>query len=411
MEAEKWTYVVVISEHNIAELYSCLHFKPARVITIASPYFSNENERFCQILSSRLPDCHISSPSTEGLNGDNFLGTLRWAKQMLLPQFNPEEKWVLNVTGGTKAMILALEKSLSWDEIHYKSVRDPQLETWRLVQDEDALMSFSKSNCKIDIECDLTVLEAMNLYPIKLHKDKTEHFVSSPPVLALAEEIGATIDDADHIHFKLEAQLEKVWRRDKKYTDAWQLIPWHDFNAESEQALNEIQAWCEKVANQCDRILALSEQGLSVLCQYKRSDPRLSEKRWLEGRWLEDLLVVWLKEAGIVDEHIHKGLNIKTLDEKDNQGSELEIDLCILRHQKLYMIEVKAGVPNYRKLSDAVRQITRFNKNTMANKGLFIGPWAVDKLTDIRTKNFTALCKGSRIRSLKSKQELLDFIL
>ena len=74
-------YVVLVSDHNLAELRACLYFKPHHVWLIATQRMQVEAQRFRQVLQSKLPqtDIHqIGDSAQMSLQGERANEVAAW---------------------------------------------------------------------------------------------------------------------------------------------------------------------------------------------------------------------------------------------------------------------------------------------------------------------------------------------
>ena len=124
-------YCLVVSDHNVSELECCITLQPAVTVLIASQRFVAAAQRFARTLRARLPACSVLIPVNDELplTGDTFANCDHWIAQVLTPALqelktlsqHEESLWYLNVTGGTKAIALALSRLHYWHVWHYKA--------------------------------------------------------------------------------------------------------------------------------------------------------------------------------------------------------------------------------------------------------------------------------------------------
>ena len=62
----KCLYVIIVSEHNVAELRACLHLKPIRIWLIVTQRMRKQAARLRCVLAIKLPDSQIFSFESGG---------------------------------------------------------------------------------------------------------------------------------------------------------------------------------------------------------------------------------------------------------------------------------------------------------------------------------------------------------
>lgn len=398
-------YVIIISTHNVAELYACLQFSPTRVLTIATQHFKAAEERFHRVLRRLKPKIERMKVMTEGLHGDQFHQGYYWAKLHLHSYLRPKHKKVLNATGGTKALILALEQAIDWDQIHYKGINSSSIEVIPMENHRFREEERREASCQIDplIYQQVAVDDICHLYLENMLPDKTSVYPKPNGSIDLATKIWSIIEQPHHPHWHLAKYLNNAWR-DKKSLSISQM----DFEGDEEWMAFKI--WSQYISESLPNLLKVGKDGIEILLDYTHCKQTLFNRKWLEGGWLEELVYQWIYDSGIASQHIHVSMNVQANNNKnDAQGSEREIDLCILNNEKLTIIEVKAGVPNRSMLTQAERQLSSVGSFFPAsNKVLFLGPWAQDKLpTNQLKREFQSQCRAAGVYVVMDQASLL----
>ena len=401
-EMKKWDYVVIISEHNISEMYACLYFKPQRILMIATNYFKDAEGRFTQIMKQKLPMVDCVSVDTENLQGDSFYETKEWISEKLLPIFDENNQQVLNATGGTKALSIALEKSIDWYQVHYKPMTKNTVEIWA---DDWAVAEreIHPSNSLID---DFSINDACSLYIDKIDKDKTPHFVpDEEQALNISKKMWSCLVDG-HIHVEFAKYLSKLWATNR--TQEWTRIKWDEFNLDEIQ-LHELQIWFEILSQLCPDVLRTLPLGLLIRTRFNGNKKIKAQREWVKGTWLEDLVLHWLLEDLKMPENlIHAGMQIETdIEAKNRQGSGREIDICLLHNQQIFLIEIKADLPTHTDFKNAVRQLASIVALKGAQKILLLGPWASKTFFEKEQEN-ESLARGSQVQVITSKAQLIE---
>ena len=418
-----WDYIVIISDHNITETFACLHFRPKRVITVATKAFKKQSIRFQEVLKKKLPGIQFYDTDTDGLIGESFYETTAWIPNNLTPHFCPQHKQVLNVTGGTKALSIALEKGINWFQVHYRSWNSRSIEIWEYAQSTRELKQNLLQDQKfiepvgILIE-EFSVDDACLLYLDRIEKDKTLYFKPEFPIaIQTMEAMWACLDQPEHPHSIIAKQLALHWYEKSKdeTIDEWALLPWESVLSPtiSKAAMS---SWCNSLAAICDDILKIEDSGLRVRLKFnknitiskKEAKRAFDQQKWLISTWLEDLVYHWLNDAGIPANHLHTGMYIKTDKESEqSQGSERELDICLFYHQAIYIIEIKAGFKSRNDYKEAIRQLASITAIIGAKRILFLGPWATKIYNENKDEN-ESIARGCNIHVITDKTSLLS---
>ncbi len=147
---ERVLYVVVASEHNVAELLACLTFRPAAVFILASDFIrrparqggQSPDQRLEQVLRKKLPGTEVRTLAAGGLTGSRLSDDLAWLRTHLVPLVEAARdaglEPVLNLTGGTKTLTVALLTAVDWSALHYKDLNSPLIQEWIPGREEQA---------------------------------------------------------------------------------------------------------------------------------------------------------------------------------------------------------------------------------------------------------------------------------
>ncbi len=418
-----WDYIVIISDHNITETFACLHFMPQRVITVATKTFKKQARRFQQVLENKLPGIQFCDVDTHDLVGESFYETIAWIPNNLTLNFYPQHKQVLNVTGGTKALSIALEKGINWFQVHYRSWNNSSIEIWeydqttkKLKHDLPVDQKFIEPIGKLIEE--FSVDDACLLYLDHIEKDKTLYF---KPELSLAiqvmETIWSCLDHQDHPHSIIANHLSSHWyeKTRVKNRDGWILLTWDTLVSPTTNK-SKMKLWCNSLADICNDIFKIEDNGLNIRLRFKKNigfskseAKRASDQqKWLISVWLEDLVYHWLNDGGIPANHLHTGMFIKTDKEYEkSHGSERELDICLFYHQAIYIIEIKAGFKDRNDFKEAIRQLASITAIIGARRILFLGPWATRIYNENKDEN-ESIARGCNIHVITDKTSLLS---
>ena len=137
MSARSLLYVVIVSEHNLAELRACVHFQPQSIWLITSDRMIKSAQRLHRILEKKLPHSRLEilgHSSELPLKGEFMAEVGVWVTQYLQPRLQQQNHsdCILNMTGGTKALSFVLTQAHPWQELHYQPFQDSEAYLERL---------------------------------------------------------------------------------------------------------------------------------------------------------------------------------------------------------------------------------------------------------------------------------------
>lgn len=395
-------YVLIVSDHNIAEFRECLHLKPKNIYLVTTQSKQKPAERLQKQLINNLKDSNIQI-----LNGDDFKGNYyaeikEWVISTFLPiakNWQQGEKSVLNMTGGTKILSTALLQCFNgWHEVHYVPYNDKrknlEVECFTIKQ---GMLSYEKSIIIDDI---LSPMTAISLYAddIKsIHENPCRKSEGSL-ALALMRLEAQTIEGktADNPFTAVVPILNKLWWQDNNYNKE-SLISWNEFGLDR----NIIQPFLERLDNLNESpILTYDDKG--VLIPNKKVFGSKSKKhkmaknwiKWIEGDWFEQLVYYWLLQVGLQKNAIATSVDIKR-DKQDNSG---ETDLLVFYGQNVCFLETKADKNPEQGFSDFERQLTSQSDGLgLVKKYLILAP-KIKKQADLQQwESFERLCKSRRV--------------
>lgn len=372
-------YVCIVSDHNLPDLEAVLTFTPATVVLLATPGFAEPARRLRQQIEHALPGCQVLQPSVP-IRGDSLTEAQQWATHDLSPQLSRlSERAVLNLTGGTKALALALLHGHHWTECHYKAFQRPLLERFTLRQGQPApLPDHELKAAGID--------QAVRLYCDIRH---TPHRPSACG-LALARQLWQGLEQGDAGLLALFKVFNRVWalERDEPHwkhnTVGW---PRHTLN-------QAVLPWFEQL-QQLDPEHIYSDEQQLYFPGNRRNRKESGLRQWISGGWLEELVYYWLSQV-IPEQQL--ALNVRSQTNPDNH-SQREADVLLLHKGVTWVMEIKADVPPGHALSDMENQLSshaeRYGKT---RKVLFIGPELRKKLEkNNKWESFAGRCKGNRV--------------
>ena len=93
MSARSLLYVVIVSEHNLAELRACVHFQPQSIWLITSDRMIKSAQRLHRILEKKLPHSRLEilgHSSELPLKGEFMAEVGVWVTQYLQPRLQQQ---------------------------------------------------------------------------------------------------------------------------------------------------------------------------------------------------------------------------------------------------------------------------------------------------------------------------------
>lgn len=269
-------------------------------------------------------------------------------QQLNTLQFNDDDQLIVNITGGTKIMTLAV----------YEYFRQLGAQIFYVVPNSKKYIKvFPKTRQKqYDFQTNLTVEQYIKAYGFDIKND-TPNYGS-------------------------KKQAQKLLEKN---------LPYFDPNCSNNPYVNvilELQRIRKKV-----EINAI--EGLNLLLEEFEFTPQKSgilseeEIKYLTGGWLEELLYFQvIDELQIEPEYIKRGLFIH------RSGVVNELDIVFVHNNKLYILEPKVSVYYYQegKKMTTLREIVYKSDSLQDEFGLYAN-WAIVTLSSMRDSagNFNQL--------------------
>lgn len=403
MSLNSLTYVCVVSDHNLPELEAILSYQPKTIILIATKDYFAAAERLKKevIKSLGKSEKSVVLADTSGLTGEELSNSQQWVKNTLVSLLEQHEApYFLNLTGGTKAMAIALLYGYNWAECHYKAFGGKEIERFVIKEQQPVVLT-----CQAPPTKPVTIQQAVGLYcetqnlTNKLPSEKEQH---------LAQKLWDALDQQDVGIHALFKTLDKIWsqqRNEKKWQQDQVTLEWSEFND-----LELVKPWLERFATLDKQSIEIQEAGVVLPGNRRaRSEQTLQAfklKGWIAGGWLEDIVYHWLADKIPADQLV---LNLQTQSNYD-ASSQREADILLLHKGKTWVMEIKADLPPGQKLPDLENQLSggarRYGK---AQKILFIGPELKHKLEkDGRLEGFKGRCKGNQVTLCYNKAGLFE---
>lgn len=394
-------YVILLSEHNVAEFKAILQFKPKIVHVLCTKKILSKktHQKFQEafnnselIKNANIKLRFIEEPDNINLIGDRVQEVEHWIKSVFdnyaKKYFKDDERVVLNNTGGTKPISFLMSQAYPWNEIHYC----PYLPNEN--DDFVDILTLDKNSFKYgrseNIHEIFTPLDHIRLYADTIFKlnnpDKITKHANSIQIAELRLQ-GQFLDKASSTnHFPaITAILERLWISDiyknlaeeatrnkankdytkpKFYKIEWDMFkPYYDNDFDNNSLINFFETLYE-LDDYMNKNFKYDEQGIDLPTHF--NNKATNWKKWISGTWLEQLIHQWLIDFHIAEHKIQVGIN-----PSKESGSGNELDILILDKNNLKFFEVKADIPNRNKLTDTISQVIN-QSNALGKVDLFL---------------------------------------
>ncbi len=127
-------YVIVVSDHNLAELRACRYWHKQRALlsvwlVMSKRMRDHAGPRLRSQLENMTPKLTLMELSDDSFKGETLSTDITpWIQSKLLPQLRAlgDVPCVLNFTGGTKNLVEDMISSYAWTSLHYQPYVDGQ---------------------------------------------------------------------------------------------------------------------------------------------------------------------------------------------------------------------------------------------------------------------------------------------
>jgi hypothetical protein len=392
-------YVLIVSDHNLAELRACLYYKPRHIWLVASQRMQQPAERLSKVLQAQCPSAQLeilqALPNVP-FGGNTLEETATWLNRVFTPkimQFNEKVKHycVLNMTGGTKTLSYLLTRVYDWQEIHYQPFFGNKVPLERFclsAQDLEILPN-------IDLAC-VTISPKDNaLLYMDFVRSHTPNSIRKHPN---SLELALSRLEYSQEWKKITDLLEQGWQQNE--TSKFVSVTCsQEINAEFIMLLN-------RVIESKSAPIGLNQQTLTFPSIHHKAYKEW--RKWVSGDWYEQLTEHWLTtEYHIKPEHILT--NVQLSNKTDPQGQES--DTLLQYNNKLYVIEIKADIPKYKTLGEMESQLTSLSGQLgKVEKVLIVSPMLKAKYSNEQWLSFKLRCKGKNVKLLTvgTKEDLKE---
>lgn len=393
----KTAYVCLISEHNIAELESCLYHQPSDIVLVVTTSMDKHANHFHRVIQEKLPNSQIHHPYDANfpLQGDNVANTKTWIANVLTPTLNHLQaaRYGLNLTGGTKLLALGIAQSREWDWIDYKSFGKKDIGIF--YQSPTASPALPDTIPAPIVQ----IADAARLY-VEDYLPSTEKWaaVDLAHRQHLAQKIWYALEGEQHASDPVLATLFKY------FSQQWYGTAFTDTLPVDDPALAE---WVKAFDTLLPGSIALDNDGRLFLSKSGKSK---AWQKWISGGWLEELAYGWLIEEGMNDTQI--ALNV-TNHRNSEQGRE--VDIIGLLNGQLFIVEAKADKQPEQSNGQLVQQLLSIDVYGKSKKILLLGPEARRTMQrkgeqQRSWQDFEARCQASFVKLACSRPELIKSV-
>ena len=411
-------YVCVISEFTLPTLEACLSLRPERIVLIASDgeAFAKQARHLQGLLRERLGGSRVeilSSDSTgQNLDGDDIAANQAWLAGHLLPRLQEVTRHggvcAANLTGGTKAMALALAACHDWQRLDYQPLGNKPMQSVRATHQPHYQAQPSAPHLH-----DAKPLDIALLHNEKARISKPNPVREHPCALELAQRIWDAQQAQQLALQALFTGFERIWVHEREQHQQSSItLEWLQFLADSSDAmayLDDIRAWVTKLGCLHTPSLLYADALHITLPGNTNSKAHKQLRDWISGDWLEQLVRHWLVQKDIPATAMECNI---TCAEEDNSGSQREADLLIHHRHVTSLIEIKAGLPPDKTPGELENQLSslgsRFGKT---RKALFLGPEALRAMrAQRRSEDFWLRCRANQVTLLLTPEQLHSFV-
>ncbi|MFD2230670.1 hypothetical protein [Alkalimarinus sediminis] len=396
-----------MSKHNLPELECCINLMPQYLFLVVSDNteIQQYTARFSQQIEKYLPDTEIikiEDPHIR-LSGDDMEESYQWIDQQLKPlleRYSDSQKG-LNITGGTKVLVMPLVSVTDWDFIDYKAQSTNYIQRHFPLDEK-----FSKITLP-PLNVESAVALYSNYHTVEVRKHLPEQQIETR--INTAEKLWHGLQHKEQGLIALFEMLTQLWsiNRDQHLVSEV-VVPWDEITRKPE-VREQLIEWVRRLNALCPEALKAEEHYLTIPGNKIKAANIKNWKNWLCGKWLEELVYAWLLSTDLHEKQI--SLNIQSGSEKSS-ASQREADLLILSNGQIYVVEIKADIPPNGKVKSIEEQISSLGDRFGSTKKiLLLGPEAVDKLNkQKKMQDFELRCKSNYVSLCTSKQQLLKIV-
>jgi hypothetical protein len=413
-------YVCVLSKYNLPQLEAILARRPSDVLFVVSDFQPARDgaENLSVLLEEKLPGIRIHRPEWQdgiALSGDDLLNSQQWVAQTLVPYLNHYKEgypcW-LNLTGGTKAITLALTLGYPWDRLDYKPISKNHLFGFDFQAGNTPSDRFSAVDTALLPA--VTPEHVARIYNRKMQQNQPNPLRQQKASVPLAEALFEGLDQQDPALMQIFNALSRIWshqRDDKQWKQAQLTLPLNEFLQDSSNNHDpDLLGWLKRLEQLDPASFCLEDDILT----FPGNNPGHNKayrhfRNWLSGDWLEQLTGHWLttlpNNLAIPASAIAYGIKAGDAEKSDELR---EADLLIHHKGRTYIIEVKADIPPGSHSKEATQQLSSLHAFGQANRLLMVGPEFRHRLIQNNDwLSFRERCADMNIRVCSNRDDLL----
>lgn len=411
-------YVILVSEHNMAEFRACLFLQPKNIHMIITKSMIKPAKRLATVLEKNGFDIHAIGIEkniqeiTENdvtLEGECAQEIISWVAQTFRPyakkHFKNKKGAILNMTGGTKSLASVLIQALRWRNIHYM----PFMKNKSELILESITFHKGKKFKKIEhqnINKEFNLLDGLRLYVDNISEQKPNKINQHKDSIAIAQlrfdaqKISKEQATPENLFPIITPILEKIWYKDsKQYPEKIVSIPWSEFLDKEKQPFDifipPMKAFFEKIyaLDNNTRTLKINDTAVEIPTEKSKCTSWI---RWISGFWFEQLIESWFLDIIDTPENLKTGVLINK-----SAADKQETDILTLKNNQLIFVELKADISeNYQQeLKKFINKLSSQTSDVGKIKRAFIfSPIIQYKLEENQYwKRFCDICKSKYI--------------
>ncbi|MDQ9021823.1 hypothetical protein RFI02_11975 [Acinetobacter sichuanensis] len=404
-------YVILVSEHNIAEYQACLSFQPEHIHLIITTRMQKAAQRLQKTLenSSLSSKIHlIPSDHHYPLSGESALEISKWIEHVFQPyteQWQAQDFCVLNMTGATKILSTLLLYAYPWQKIHYQPFlpQQAQLQVEQLyIHPTNNHLVFSERTA---LNSEIDLLNALRLYADQVKSHTPNPIFQRPESIDLAlQRFEAQKENSDHPFTAITPVLQQLWFVDKP-NQKTVFKSWQDFQYATPTRLHKFFKQLYQLDENATT-LRCDEQGVELpTIQYKKMQ---NWRKWISGDWFEQLIYHWLIQQGVASQRLRQGVQISSA-----QASGNETDILLLKNNQLHFLEIKSDISKQQSLKEFEGQLlAQSDQLGKVNKVLVVSDSIKRSKSTEQWLAFENNCQSKQIRIIViSKAEDLDVLI
>lgn len=390
------TAVLIISDHNVSELVTVLHYKPSTVVLIASQLVRNKGalERFARVVRSESPGTLVVCLPLDGeppFEGNTFEETTVFIQRSLVPQLQLAaqrgDRIILNVTGGNKPQAALTMMAWHWDQVHYISHEriGLNIETFSIGAE-----GRTAGHQTVRLErSPVSPLQHAMLYSGDVTRRPPNAVSLHPLSLGIAETMMRWQDTSgDTPWWWLSTRLGDLWFPREGIVTASPVIRYEEAGVHAA----DVRQMIELLASLSEGRVVLESDRATIPC--KRKGPTGEWIDWVSGFWFEQWVKHHLEVRQVVGSDLECNLQVST--EVDRAGRET--DMAIQVGGRVRILELKVDLPlgkHPRAVVDEFKSNTAFGK---AERFLVVCSGYTRNFKPEQKESLIAKCRDAQIR-------------